>query len=134
MIKTKKKVCCECNELKPIWKNHKGCKYCKYCWYKLKDTKQTTFKPKHIKQKSKKREVQDTIYLKLRTIFLNKNKFCVIRGHDCMIHSSDVHHTHDGADREEHYLDVGTWLSTCRKCHDWIHANPKQAKELGYLK
>lgn len=26
------------------------------------------------------------------------------------------------------------FVTVCRPCHNWIHQNPKKAKELGYLK
>jgi predicted HNH restriction endonuclease len=27
-----------------------------------------------------------------------------------------------------------TWLPVCRNCHDWIHANPGEARIMGWLK
>jgi len=44
--------------------------------------------------------------------------------------TSDVHHTKG---RGRFYMDVDTWLSVCRPCHDKIHKEPKWAREKGYL-
>lgn len=44
--------------------------------------------------------------------------------------TSDVHHTKG---RGRFYMDVDTWLSVCRSCHDKIHKEPKWAREKGYL-
>lgn len=44
--------------------------------------------------------------------------------------SSDVHHK---AGRGKHLNDESTWMAVCRSCHDWIHAHPKESRQLGYL-
>jgi hypothetical protein len=49
----------------------------------------------------------------------------------CMkANATDVHHK---AGRGKNYLEVGTWLSTCRPCHDKIHKEPSWAREKGFL-
>jgi hypothetical protein len=44
--------------------------------------------------------------------------------------STDVHHRKG---RGRFYLDVDSWLSTCRSCHDRIHSSPIWAREKGFL-
>jgi hypothetical protein len=48
--------------------------------------------------------------------------------------TSEIHHSYSGKDRDKYYLDTTTWYAVERCCHDWCHANPKEARELGYLK
>jgi hypothetical protein len=52
----------------------------------------------------------------------------------CAHGATDVHHTYNGANRDAFYLVQSTWLAACRNCHDWVHMNSKDARELGYLK
>jgi hypothetical protein len=87
-------------------------------------------KPKKIKPRSEKRIEKDTVYHTLRDVFL-KDKICQINQDNPAI---EVHHTYSGKDRDKYYLDVKTWLAVCRDCHNWIHAHPAEARELGYLK
>lgn len=86
-------------------------------------------KPSRIRPMSKKREAESKVYSTLRDVFL-KDKKCPITGEP----ATDVHHTYSGKDRAAHYLDVKTWIAVSRNGHDWIHANPAQARKLGYLK
>jgi hypothetical protein len=44
--------------------------------------------------------------------------------------TTDVHHTKG---RGPFLLDQSTWLPVCRPCHIWVHAMPKEARELGLL-
>lgn len=85
-----------------------------------------------IAKVSKNRTIENLKYQVLRVKFLGKpeNRVCPITGEPTM----DVHHTFSGKDRAKHYLDVDTWLAVSRNGHNWIHANPKEARELGYLK
>lgn len=89
-------------------------------------------KPKKIKQVSDKRKAENEAYSLLRKVFLNKpeNKICPISKQPTV----EVHHTYCGKDRAKYYLDVSTWLAVSRDGHNWIHDNPKEARELGYLK
>jgi hypothetical protein len=85
-----------------------------------------------IPQVSKKRKVEMLQYSVLRTEFLAKkeNQVCPITKQQTI----EVHHTYCGKDRAKNYLDVSTWLAVSREGHNWIHDNPKEARELGYLK
>jgi hypothetical protein len=50
----------------------------------------------------------------------------------CKQKSTDVHHK---AGRVADLLvDETEWIAVCRACHDFIHAHPKDAREMGYLK
>jgi hypothetical protein len=134
-MKVKKKICSGCNKPKPIWKNYKREKYCKYCW-QIHNPKSKKPKPpiKHsLKQKSKKREAEDIVYSKLRKVFLNKYPSCEARLKDCTLKSTDVHHTFWGSERDSTYLEVNTWKSVCRNCHNIIHdkLSAEESKSLG---
>ena len=44
--------------------------------------------------------------------------------------SVDVHHMKR---RGKYFLDTSSWLAVSRQAHDWIHSNPKEATEMGWL-
>lgn len=96
------------------------------CYYS--DPKTT----KRIKPISDKRKEENEIYSKRRLIFLSlpENQICPITGQP----TTDIHHTYSGKDRAKYYLDESTWLAVSREGHNWIHDNPKEARELGHLK
>lgn len=76
---------------------------------------------------SKTREKAGKIYSKLRLLFLAELPICEVCSKS---KSTDVHHKKG---RGKFYLDVDSWLSTCRTCHDRIHASPIWSREKGYL-
>jgi hypothetical protein len=81
-----------------------------------------------IQNKSSKRKIQEAIYIDIRKVFLNKNPECAI---DKKHNAVEVHHTNG---REGDRLNnVNFFLPVCRKCHVWIHANPKESREKGWL-
>ena len=45
-------------------------------------------------------------------------------------HSVDVHHMKR---RGKYFLDTSSWMAVSRQAHDWIHSNPKEATEKGWL-
>lgn len=116
------------------------CKDCPYsetskiCQIKC-DMKQQNNKkakvPTRIKKVSDKRKIEDAEYKKLRLEFLSKpeNQICPITKWQ----TTEVHHKFSGKDRAKYYLDTETWLAVSREGHLWIHDNPKEARELGYL-
>lgn len=124
---SKPKQCSGCGESKIIWKNHKGEKFCKNCWYKKTPVKFPKQKIP-LKSRSDKRVILDQLYSVSRQQFLVKNPFCHARLEGCTINATDVHHK---AGRNKNYLDVLTWLSACRTCHQWIELHPIEAKEMG---
>jgi hypothetical protein len=135
----KLKTCDICGEEKPIWKSSGtgGLRYCKYCWSCHKSKDKDTQKPKtspsssKLKQKSDKQKAIDKAYTLMRKEYLNKHPMCEIKLPGCTGHATDIHHTEY---RGINTLAQATWLAVCRGCHDWCHSNPKEARELGYLK
>ncbi len=132
----KLKVCTGCGKERAIWKNHEGGKYCKECWSCHKSKDNDTQKPTQsvIPRVSAKRAKKDAEYSKLRQRYLTENPMCMIKVAGCTYGATDVHHKYNGANRDAFYLVQSTWLAACRNCHDWVHMNSKDARELGYLK
>lgn len=99
--------------------------------------KETPRKPlkrslKPIPTKSKKRKIKDLKYMVLRKEFLSKeeNKYCPITGKPAI----EIHHRHNGSDRDKYYLDTSTWMAVSREGHVYIHDHPKESREKGWLK
>jgi hypothetical protein len=133
----KLKTCDGCQKESVIWKNHEGFKYCKYCWSCQKAIdKDSLQKPTDYKipQVSSKRKKKDQEYLKLRERYLNENPLCMVKVNGCSHMATDIHHTYAGSNREAFYLVQSTWRAVCRNCHDWIHANPAEARTMNWLK
>ena len=81
-----------------------------------------------IARVSKKRKRENVIYLRLRAEFLEQRPVCEV----CKCRPAD--HVHHRKGRYfGNFLDVTTWTAACFLCHDWIHRNPEQARELGLL-
>ena len=120
----------------------KVCKVCKsefrqYTSFTKCSCQNSLPKPKETKKYviptvSEKRKIENLKYSVLRIEFLGKkeNQICPITKQQTI----EVHHTYCGKDRAKYYLDVSTWLAVSRDGHNWIHSNPKEARELGYLK
>jgi len=85
---------------------------------------------KPIPKKSAKRKVADVEYKKLNIQFLSENTMCAIYPSKM---STEVHHTYSGKDRDKYYLDTTTWLPVSREGHNYIHSNPLEAREKGWL-
>lgn len=101
---------------------------------------------------SKKRSKLNVEYSRLRKDFLEAHPYCqvtiqnmgvteeeVIRGGGTTVirgdlayfpRSVDVHHMKR---RGKYFLDTSSWLAVSRQAHDWIHSNPKEATEMGWL-
>jgi len=130
---SKKKVCSACNTEQYIWKRHLGQPFCKSCWscHESKDKPKTKV-PSKLKQKSDKQKAIDKAYTLMRKEYLTKHPMCEVKLPGvCKGQACDIHHT---AYRGINTLAQATWLAACRECHDWCHSNPKEARELGYLK
>jgi hypothetical protein len=132
----KLKVCDGCGKERPIWKSSGtgGLKLCQQCWscHSSKDNMQ---KPTNsIPRVSAKRAKKDAEYSKLRQRYLTENPLCMIKVNGCTNGATDVHHTYAGTNREAFYLVQSTWKAVCRNCHDFVHLNPKIAREMGWLK
>lgn len=118
-----------------VWKQYNSLQKCPCndCVKEREENKKPpVFKPKTpIKKVSDKRKIKDLQYYALRKVFLEKpeNKICPITGWP----TTEVHHKYSGKDRDKHYLDTETWLAVSRDGHNWIHDNPQEAREKGYL-
>jgi hypothetical protein len=91
--------------------------------------------PKPIKQFSDKRAKRNQAYLVARKVFLlePQNKYCPVMKtlFNKTVEATEVHHTNG---RENERLnDRDHWLAVSREGHQWIHNNPKESRELGWL-
>lgn len=90
-----------------------------------------------IRYRSQSEAVRISVYLPIAAMFKAANPICqsceiicrfakLMRWRENL--TEDVHHTRG---REGLLLfDIRHWLPVCRKCHNWIRDNPKQAREL----
>lgn len=71
-------------------------------------------------------------YMKQRAVFLEAHPWCEVLTlcNDRPNPSTEVHHMKG---RGKCLLDETTWMAVSRYAHVWIHNNPKQARELGYI-
>jgi hypothetical protein len=131
MPQKRTKKCKECNlEFKPFNTIQKHCS--KECYSKNKPIKSSFGKQKSIPLMSKKRKIENAQYIVLRAEFLSKkeNQICPITKQPAV----EIHHSYSGKDRAKYFLDTSTWIAVSRDGHNWIHDNPKEARELGFLK
>jgi hypothetical protein len=119
VIKVKQKICCECNQLSYIFSKGR-CKQCASKSYK---------KPKPQSEK-RKEETKEYTIKRLRFLSQPENQRCPIT----MERATEVHHIYSGSNRSRYYLDESTWVAVSRNGHLWIHSNPIEAREMGYLK
>jgi hypothetical protein len=133
MIKPKLKECSGCHYMKVIQKNKyiDGVKYqlCRDC-VRTEDVKITPT-AKQIKKRSEKKILEDKLYQIVRRTHMNKFPNCQANTALCTTTGIEIHHT---AGRGINTNNVDTFLTVCRECHNWIHANPKEARELNLLK
>ncbi len=130
-MRSKTKQCNCGTEFQPYNSFQKFCSAaCKFKYGPPVNLKLKPMKP--IPKVSKKRQIQNLQYSVLRTEFLGKkeNQICPITKQQTI----EIHHTYCGKDRAKYYLDISTWLAVSREGHNWIHDNPKEARELGFLK
>jgi len=111
---------------------------CGYAYKRKKDSakiKPNNLKRSPIKPISDRRKKQNTAYLLARKVYLMEeaNKFCpVMKGmFNKLISTTEIHHMNG---RENDRLnDRVYWLAVSREGHQWIHSNPQQARECGWL-
>lgn len=123
-MQAKKKICDSCSQPKYIWKNYQGERFCQQCWMKhpmCSVPAKPTVKQKSISPRSSKKIKQDGEYSLLRKSYLNDHPMCEAGLQGCQGQASDIHHTFWGSDRSKYYLDITTWKSVCRHCHEVIH-------------
>ena len=82
-----------------------------------------------MKKVSKKLAQEQRKYSKLRKTWLAEHPMCQAKINKCTLKSTDVHHKKG---RGKYLLDVSTWLSVCRPCHNYIEEHPEEAIELGF--
>lgn len=122
MIKRKKKVCKECNELRYLFSKGR-CKECAQKSYSKPKTKK-----KYISPISKKQTESLKKYRKLRDEYMANHPKCEVCGKD----SQDLHHKlHVRTGRA--LTDVKWFMAVCRSCHNKIHENHSWAVKNGYL-
>lgn len=117
------KVCINEGCDNPRW----GKGFCKFHQYLRNDK---TVKPKK-KQKSfrvisESLEAKLKVYRPLRDKYMREHPECEI----CNNPSQDLHHK---AGRGKFLSDVTTFMAVCRRCHNYIHENPKKSRESLYL-
>jgi len=87
---------------------------------------------KRARQLAKRRQVIDEL-LKHRTICEASTRIAnVDRNHRCFRIPWDVHEPLTRA-RGGSITDPANMMVVCRPCHDWIHAHPKLATQVGLL-
>ena len=134
-MQKKLKECDGCQKMTVIWKNFEGNRYCKYCWSCHSNNIKSQKPSKSIiPQVSSRKKKKDLEYSKLRKRYLEDNNICRVDVKGCTKKATDIHHTYAGSNRDTYYLIQSTWIPVCRNCHNWIHANPKEARKLNYLK
>ena len=114
-----------------VWKQYNSLQKCNCVECKQLPKKIPVKKQYSIPKVSEKRKIDNLKYSAQRIVFLGKpeNKICPITGWP----TTEVHHKWCGKDRAKYYLDESTWMAVSRDGHNWIHDNPKEARELGYL-
>ena len=125
----KLKKCSICGLDKVIWKTVGRERYCKQCW-STQLVKQP-IKQKRIPPISSKLAKSHKEYNILRLKYLSEHPNCMASLPGCTRVSTEVHHMKG---RGKYLLDIATWLSVCRNCHDIIELNPALAKELNFSK
>lgn len=122
-MKTKIKTCYKCEKETYYIKLFEGKRYCEKCILE--------FKPKKkIKKRSNKQIAKDEQYSTLRKDYLSKNEMCEAALPGCSGKAIEIHHkSYRGVNQN----DEETWIGICRSCHNFIHANPKIAREKGLL-
>lgn len=89
------------------------------------------YKPRSpINKRSDKKKKIDAAYKVLRGRYMKDHPICQFR--ECNRKSEETHHIRGRG--KEYMLDTREWMAVCKIHHDWIHANDKESRELGYLK
>lgn len=82
-----------------------------------------------LRRVSKKRQALLVTYHKLKKQYMIDNQVCECCADRLAI---DIHHKHP-LGRGGKLCDTSIFMAVCRPCHMWIHDNPKEAQEKGYL-
>lgn len=136
MIKAKKGSCSECSKESYITAGK-----CGYCYWKHRSKLKKLEKEKrgiitptnkiyNIPKFSKKRKIENALYVKKRRIFMEHNKTCQAQLSGCTHLATDLHHPRGRLGKL--LTDETNFLALCRSCHTFIETNPEFAKEEGY--
>ena len=93
-----------------------------------------SFGPGRVRERRGLRQVGQSrshllrMYAERRRLFLAEHCWCDVC---CRGRASEVHHARGRAGKL--LLDTRYWLAVCRRCHRWIHDNPKAAQFQGWL-
>lgn len=80
-----------------------------------------------MRKVSNKRSKQLAEYKIIRDKFMIDNPLC----ERCHRQATENHHKNGR--NGERLLDTNYFMAVCRQCHQWIHAHPKEAREVGWL-
>jgi hypothetical protein len=89
---------------------------------------------KPMKRVSTKRSRQNVQYSDVRRLFLEAFPLCMMcrkLRHRAPRESTEVHHWRGRCGRLLCYTRF--FVSSCGECHDWVHANGAEAREMGFL-
>ena len=100
--------------------------FCKWHQHRRTDLKTKQQPQKRINPISDKLTYKLSAYRPLRDAYMKDNPDCEICGKP----SNDLHHK---AGRGKFLCDVTTFMAVCRKCHNFIHENPKKSRDSLYL-
>lgn len=105
------------------------CKESKYEYQNGKREESTFNKPKkEINKRSEKRKSEEQIYSVLSKDYKKNNPIC----EKCKkAPTTDLHHKKGRIGKLLNM--VFFWMAVCRKCHNYIHDNPKESYEKGWL-
>lgn len=104
-------------------------RFCK--WFAVpKKGKQKRIKKSKLNPISEKRKAEGKEYSTLRKVFLSNRPICEFNLPGCTKIATDVHHK---ARRGKNYLNVKTWMSGCRTCHQYAETNPRESRQKGWI-
>lgn len=83
---------------------------------------------KKLNRVSSKQKSRLERYYPIRNAFMEEYKVCQICRN---FQATDLHHRKGR--RGNLLFDTEWFMALCRTCHDWVHNNIKQAKEMGWL-
>lgn len=86
-----------------------------------------------IRAVSAKRAAQNSEYSRVRAAYLESHPLCArcaSEGRETP--TTQIHHA--GGREGVRLVDSSLFIGCCGACHDWVHANPLAARELGLLR
>jgi hypothetical protein len=119
-MKVKFKKCKECKEqFLPQFFNQKFC-FKESC-------RRLNYSKKKINKISEKRSLENKEYLKIRKQYLINNPNCEI----CNSNNVEIHHKKGRIGKL--LFDDRYFMTVCREHHNYIHTNPKEAREKKWM-